>query len=327
MTRPGALPTGLIAIPGWLAATSTPDYGRMAAMVAAVMVGRAIANIFNDILDREKDRVTGPELPLPSGLVTLRQATLTAGALTLCLLVLLWIAGGGWNGFLVNLVGIVGFGSLFIGLYSLVKARAPVAVALTGCVYLCPLATAWLVAGGGWSPEVCVVFAYGLLRGFAANVFSTYRDVERDGEVGNLSIAVRLGESRAFALGIAIEVAAIGCILVIAQLRGEPLRGMVVVAGALSLYAFASIVTVRQMHAPPELDPRRGRSLMIWPLAIARNHVWIVLVQSPPVALVAVLITAVFLLMEFLIYEPRLVRGGLRQALAATRLVMTARAP
>ncbi len=316
MTRPGALPTGLVAIPGWLAASSHPGYGRMAAMVAAVMVGRAIANIVNDILDEEKDRVTAPELPLPSGLVTLPQAALSAGALVLCLLALLWIAGGGLPGFLVALAGIV-LGALFIGLYSFAKASAPVAVAVTGCVYLTPLATAWLVAGGGWSAEVAAVLLYGLLRGCAANVFSTYRDVERDGDVGNYSIAVRLGEARAFALGIGLEVAAVGCVLTVALLRDEPALGLAVAAGSLALYAFASLVSARQMRSAREPAAEEGRSLMIWPLALARNHVWIVLVQAPPVALAAAAVTAVFLPMEFLVYQPRVVQGGLRRTLAA----------
>lgn len=191
MTRPGSLLTGFIAAPGWLAARHPPSDGRLVAMIGAVTIGRALAAIANDILDEEKDRVTAPKLPLPSGLVTVPQAAITAGTLTIILLGLVWIAAGGLPQFLAGVIGIAAGGAVF-GSYSFVKPYALISIIVTGVAYMSAPLTAWLVAGGGWSATIAFVLVYSLLRGFAANVFSTLRDVDRDGDVGNLSVAVRL---------------------------------------------------------------------------------------------------------------------------------------
>jgi 4-hydroxybenzoate polyprenyltransferase len=313
MTRPSSVVTGLIAVPGWLVATSPPRFGRLAAMVGAVMVGRMIVNVINDILDEEKDRVTAPELPLPSGLVTLPQAALTAGALTICLLVLLAIAGGSWVGFSVGAGGIA-LGGLFIGSYSFVKPHALVAMAVTGGAFLSGSLTAWLVAGGGWSAAVAIVLAYALLRGLAGNVFSTLRDVELDAEVGNHSIAVRLGASRALTLGLAIEVLAVVCVLSLALVRHRLLVGAIVVTASVTLFVLGYMATARMQRSAVG---RHERASVALPINVARNYVAIILVESVPIGLAAAAVTALGIVLDVVpFYDRRIFGGGLREALA-----------
>jgi 4-hydroxybenzoate polyprenyltransferase len=310
MMRPPSVATAFIAVPGWLASESATAYGRLAAMVAAVMVGRAIANVVNDILDEEKDRVTAPELPLPSGIVTRTQARVLTLLLGTCLVILLGLASTDWTGFALGLAGSIACGAC-VGLYSLVKPYAFLAVPVTGGAYLSVPVTAWMVGGGGWSPETAVVFFYGLLRGLAANVFSTYRDVDRDVEVGNYSVAVRLGARRALALGIALETTAVLSIVAIAALRGDLWLGLVVVAVSLALLA----VAFRDARAQRQsTKPEDERSLLDLPLRIARNHVAVVLVQSVPVGIVLAAISAASIRSESL-YARRLIAGELREEL------------
>ena len=63
------------AVIGWVVAD--PDlgsWGRMLALVVAIIALNGAMFIVNDILDADGDKVTAPYLPLPSGLLSLRQA-------------------------------------------------------------------------------------------------------------------------------------------------------------------------------------------------------------------------------------------------------------
>src|SRR5688500_8754333 len=74
--------TAVFTCAGWLVSTSSIDW-RFAAVVAGTVAGRATANLLNDVLDAEKDQTTAPDLPIPSGRVTVREATRVALALLL----------------------------------------------------------------------------------------------------------------------------------------------------------------------------------------------------------------------------------------------------
>jgi 4-hydroxybenzoate polyprenyltransferase len=315
MTRPTSLLTGLMVIPGWLAAPDAPADGRLAAMVVALMAGRAVTNIVNDVLDEEKDGVTAPHLPLPSGTVPFAQAALAGGALSICMVAALAIAAGSWGGFLIGAAGLAA-GGVCVGIYSFVKPYAALAMVATDCVYLSLPVTAWLVAGGGWSTEVWLVFAYAALRGAAAYVFSTLRDVDSDGEVGNDSLAVRLGPSRSLFLGVALEIAAQLCVVGVAiELDRELLGGVVVLASVLFLAAGYATARRAQRNA----STRHQRSLAMVPLAIARHQIAIVLVQSIPIGLLAAAVSAVVIYLEATFYDRRVVHGELRRELEGGR--------
>jgi hypothetical protein len=192
-----------------------------------------------------------------------------------------------------------------------VKPYPAFAVGVTGLAYLaCPV-TAWLVAGGGWSTEIWLVFAYALCRGMAANVFSTYRDIEGDAKVGNYSIAVRLGPRRAFGLGVVLEGLGVLLVLGVAISRDEVALGAAVFMASVALLAWASVVTAGSQEQSADVD---DRALLIFPLRAARNHVAIILVQSLSLGLIAALITGAAWAMEPL-YTRRIINGGLRKSL------------
>lgn len=311
MTRPVSVTTAFIAIPGWLAAESPPSNLRLAAMVGAVMAGRMFANVVNDLFDREKDRVTAPWLPLPSGIVSVNQAVVLALALALCTFVLLRAAAPGWHGFLLGATGIVLGGAIY-GTYSMVKPYAIAALVVTGIVYVFPPVVAWLVAGGGWSQEIAVVLVYAGWRGLAANVFSTLRDVDRDAEVGNRSIAVRLGPGTTLALGVALELAATCCILGIAAERQRLLLGVLVVGTSALTFVVAYLRSAEKIRRATN---RIQRTVLMRPVNIARNYVGIILVQSISIGIAAAAVTVVVRKACIGPYARRIPGGELRRAL------------
>lgn len=313
MVRPPTLVTGFIAIPGWLAATAPPSAARLAAFAGAAVLARAVANILNDFLDESKDRTTAPELPLPAGLVTHRQAALAALALSACVVGLLGVAAQSPLPFLLGLCGLSA-GGVLIGLYSLVKPHALTTLAVTACVYVCLPLSGWVVAGAGWSAELGIVLGYAALRGLAGNMFSSLRDVDSDPRVGNRSIAVRLGAARAFALGVAIELLATTAVVAVAVLRDRVALGVLVAAAIAACLLLSYRATARgQGGAAGRLE----RTKMLWPLDVGRHNTGIVLVQSPPVGIVTTAVTVVLLTRGASVYARRIAGGELKADLAA----------
>lgn len=312
MTRPGSLVSGLIAIPGWLAASGSTSVGRLVALVGAVMAGRAGANVLTDIFDREKDRVTAPELPLPSGLVTLPQAIGLFCLIVSAILLLLALASETFSSFLLGLAGFA-FGGIAIGIYSFVKPYAWVAMTVTGLAYLSAPLTAWLVAGGDWSVEAAIVFVYALLYGAAANVFSTLRDVDKDGEVGNFSIAVRLGPRRALKLGLLLQVLTALCAFGIALLVHRLALGLLVFFASLALIVYAYVASAQRQELARS---RHERFRLMWPVDAARQNVGPTVVQSPPIGIAAALLFVAGLMIEVHGYVRRINDGGLLRTMA-----------
>lgn len=315
MTRPGSLVAGLIAIPGWLAADGSPSVGHLAAFVGAMMAGRAGANVLTDIFDREKDRVTAPELPLPSGLVTVPQAVGLFCFIVLAILLLLALASETFSSFLLGLAGFA-FGGIAIGIYSFVKPYAWAAMTVTGLAYLSAPLTAWLVAGGGWSGEAALVFVYSLLYGAAANVFSTLRDVDKDGAVGNFSIAVRLGPLRALKLGLSLQTLTALCAFGIAILVHRLPLGLLVLSTSLVLIAYAYVASAQGQELARSRDERFR---LMWTVDVARQNVGPTVVQSPAIGIVAAAVFAAGLLIEVHGYVRRINEGRLLKAMAHRR--------
>jgi 4-hydroxybenzoate polyprenyltransferase len=323
MTRPGSLVSGLIAIPGWLAASGSTSVGRLAALVGAMMGGRAGANVLTDIFDREKDRVTAPELPLPSGLVTVRQAIGLFCFIVFAILLLLALASETLSGFLLGLAGFA-FGGISIGIYSFVKPYAWMAVTVTGFAYLSAPLAAWLVAGGGWSAEAGIVFVYAMLYGAAANVFSTLRDVDKDGQVGNFSIAVRLGPAHALKLGLSLQALTALCVFGIALLVHRFSLGLLVLFASLAMIIYAYVVSAQRQELARS---RHERFRLMWPVDIARQNVGPTMVQSPTIGIAAALLFAVGVMIEVHGYVRRINDGGLLKVVARRRGSEPASAP
>lgn len=312
ITRPVSITTAFIAIPGWLAAESSTSTTRLVAMVAATMASRMAANVVNDLFDKDKDRVTAPWLPLPSGLLTVRQAMLVVGVLVGCMLVLLFVAAANSSRFFLGVSGVI-VGALVYSAYSFVKSYPVIAMAVTGFGYMCPPTIAWIVAGGGWSIELVVVLCYALVCGIAANVFSNIRDVDRDADVGNYSVAVRLGVERALLLSLTLEVVACLCIFGIAILRHRLIFGVVTGTVSIGLLTLAYLKSAKKLQLA---SSRTERMMLMGPIYLARNYVGLILMQSVPIGCAVGLVHVVVRRAPIALYARRIQGGELRRALS-----------
>lgn len=146
--------------------------------------------MLNDYCDRQLDAASKPGKPIPSGLVTSREALL-AGCLMIALMVLLLLP-------LPPLAWVFSLLYLALGMaYNLGLKSTP----LSGVVFALamPLIPLYAFAGMGRSlPLLLWLVPLGLLLGVALNLANSLPDLEEDATNGARTLAVVLGVKRAF---------------------------------------------------------------------------------------------------------------------------------
>jgi 4-hydroxybenzoate polyprenyltransferase len=268
--------TPLLIIPGWLAASDPPGAVGLIAIMATAALSRAGANVINEIVDSEKDRVTAPELPIPSGVVSLGQAVLTAAAIAAAMMVTSAIAS-------VTLLAYIGcLAALFAGAvltvaYSLVKPYWLLALSAAAGVYVCLPLAGWLAAGAGSLMPIALVLLFQFVYGIAGNVQAALRDIDLDGDVGNQSVAVHLGARRSLRLGAAAEVLAHLTIVAIGFSVGRPALAISLVAVSLGFVLSAYAAALEDFALTTS---RSERAVASRRLILSR--------QGGPIALVAI---------------------------------------
>jgi geranylgeranylglycerol-phosphate geranylgeranyltransferase len=302
---------------GWFAAVGAHDYGRLVLTMVSLGCAGGTVTVLNDIFDRHKDAVTAPELPLASGLVSVTQAVATGGVLTCGFLAFLALASASVGAFVsATAVGAAAGG--LIGAYSATKWHPVVAPMLAATVYAGVPFISWCAAGGGDPQPLLEVLAYAVCFGLATNIYTGAQDMDKDPDVGNSSIAVRLGMRLAFLLAGGLDAAAIVCVLLAAlYLKRGDVGGVV---------ALISLGVIAGSHVAAH---RRGRGVRA-----GKRAEWVTLTSSvtlsrlvTQVAFVAIFsIPAAFglasllgLMLIGLIhgYKRRVVLGGLRRDLEA----------
>jgi len=303
------------ALVGWVAAD--PDltsWGRMAALLVAVTALNGAMFIINDLLDAEGDAVTAPYLPLPSGLLSRRQAWLAMGAglLTAVLCVLLAAPSAGR---LAVAAGLILLGTIPSAGYSKVKDLGiwgSLTVALPQCI---AAVVAWVLAGGGPAGELLLVLAYLMLACVSNNILAALRDVEKDPEAGNRTLAVRLGAPRAFRAAALTGFAALAPVLVLAAVR--PGWWALVFAGvgaAIHLFCYPRLL---RSFADPERDrTQRLADQRLWKLGEYVRHSSVVAAFNPVVGLVAGVVLYACLRGGYRVYNSRLVSGAIHRSLS-----------
>jgi geranylgeranylglycerol-phosphate geranylgeranyltransferase len=208
LTRPGnALAAGLLTFVGAFVAGGVLGTGLagafawVAAVVATVLaVGAGMA--INDYFDREIDRVNRPDRPIPSGVVSPREALAFSGLLfgvAVALAVTLPALAVGIA--VVNLLALVAYTEFFKGLPGLGNALVGY---LTGSTFLFGGA-----AVGGRLESVLVLFALASLATFAREVVKDVEDVAGDREEGLRTLPIAYGERRSLYLATAVLLVAI----------------------------------------------------------------------------------------------------------------------
>jgi 4-hydroxybenzoate polyprenyltransferase len=290
----------------------------MAAMMAAIGAGAAISNVLNDMLDAERDRLSGDtELLLATGVVGYRQAAATALILSATLIVLVIIASADFLSSVLSMITIALCAPL-VAAYSYLKTNGMIAPVVGALVYVAAPVSAWLAAGAGGNPMlIAAVFAYALFFGFGSVVLATLRDVDSDGTVGVRSIAVRFGPGAALASAALADVVAQISLLTAATIERRLL--VILPLALLSIFALtvAYGVTIRRQR---DAAGRYARTSALRALSLVRLVGQLVLLAIFSVPLALVVGASLSLLGALLIfgYERRVFGGGLRASLERT---------
>lgn len=302
------------AVIGWLAADpGLASWGRMLALVVGIIALNGAMFIVNDILDADGDAVTAPYLPLPSGLLSLRQAWI-AMATGLLISVVTVVVAAPSGGRLAVAAGLLVLGVILSAAYSKVKdfgIWGSLTVALPQSV---PAAAAWVLAGGGRVGEALLVLAYLLLASVSNNILAALRDVEKDPEAGYRTLAVRIGATGAFHAAALTGFSALVPVVVLAVTR----------PGWWAL-AFAGAGAVIHVFCYPRLlrnfaEPERGRTQRLadqrlWKLGEYIKHSSVIAVFDPVAGLVAGVVLYACLRGGYHVYNIRLVGGAIRRSL------------
>lgn len=173
-----------------LASWSRPVWLVLLLVVGAHTAMQLAIAVFNDYCDRARDTLGKPEKPIPSGLVTPREA-LIAGWSLLALMVLLLVP-------LPPLAWLLTLGYLTLGMaYNLGLKATP----LSGVVFALamPLIPLYAFAGVGRAFSFLVwLLPMGVLLGVALNLANSLPDLEEDANSGARTLAVVLGLRRSF---------------------------------------------------------------------------------------------------------------------------------
>lgn len=306
---------------GSFAAGNEPSSLEIIAATAATVLAGGLAVVINDILDREKDELTAPELPLPSKVVTLRQAEVFAGILVGCIIGLWAVASVSLIGFAFALL-VSGLGGALVVLYSVAKPYGLAAPVVGGCAYATIPAAAWFAAGGGDGPyPMGVVLLYAVLIGTGGIIHAAIRDVDTDGDVGNRTVAVRFGPERALDLGTIFYLGSTGAVLWAAAASSHLALGMV-----LTTAAGGAVLSAHHVAAKRQSDTqafgrvKRVRAMRPATLSRLGCHVVFIALVSPLLAAAIGVVSVALLPLQIAGYRSRIYRGGLRQALEARDL-------
>ncbi|EEP70559.1 hypothetical protein MCAG_00886 [Micromonospora sp. ATCC 39149] len=303
------------ALIGWIAADpQLLGWPRMIALVVAVVALNGAMFVVNDILDADGDAVTAPYLPLPSGLLTLRQAWLAAGAGVLVAAVGLVLAARTTGRLLTGAVLLLA-GIVLSAAYSKVKDYGiwgSLTVALPQSV---PAAVAWVVAGGGPVGEALLVLTYLLLASVSNNVLAALRDVEKDPAAGNRTLAVRIGAPGAFRVAALAGFAALVPVAVLAVARpGWWGLGFAAAGAVIHLLCYPRLL--RNFAEPGRDRVQRLADQRLWKLGEYVKHSSVVAVFHPVAGLVCGAVLYACLRGGYRVYRARLVSGAIRRSLA-----------
>jgi 4-hydroxybenzoate polyprenyltransferase len=300
---------------GWVVAEAHPGVWSLTWLALYVALAGGALFIVNDILDADGDRVTAPYLPLPSGLLTIREAWSWAAAYFAAALVALFVACGGAVRAGTSL-GLTLAGVLFSIAYSKVKDDGVLASFVIAVPQTIPAVVGWYLAGHHHPWWLVGVLAYLLLACVSNNILAALRDVDLDPVVGNTTVPVRIGAVPAFRLAARVAALAFVPIAVLAVLVPGGWWGLAVAAPAAAVLAASYRRTLAAFGEPGRGRLRRMADMRQFKLGEYVRHAALVAVFSVQVALSAGVAMQAMLYVGALVYGRRVVRGGIRRDLA-----------
>jgi len=212
-----------MAIEGYWLATRGFNFSSMSPLFAAIAVGSglAFANILNDMLDVESDKINHPHRPIPTGKVSLMEAGWLAGILLGISLLSALLAG--WRMFALVVVVLV-----LSVVYNLWAKKVPILgnfiVASSGALIF---ATGYIVALNGEFPFFPLLAS--LLFILAREFLETVSDVPGDRIGGRRSISTLLGKDRVLQICLVLAIFSVVS-LIVPSFRLQPFQRLLYLA-------------------------------------------------------------------------------------------------
>jgi 4-hydroxybenzoate polyprenyltransferase len=285
------------------------ELGKVLLLVVFLMAFQAVMFVVNDIYDAEKDRISAPYMPIPSGIVTRNLAIAEAALLGLIFIGSFFAISHDWFAVVAVLVTIpAALGTM--KLYGATKS-AWFSPLLGFTTFASAALWAWLMAGRQNQTAFALLFLAAGLHGIHANVRAQLRDIEGDPKAGNLTLAARLGAKKTTWLTAIVRFVELCAITVLWYFYGRAL-GWIWLLPAFAIFIVAAI------RMPLIYERTRDRvgqtkALYIWVYVSLLAEIAMLGVVEPIVALPTVTLMFVWFNLLRKGYYHRLVGGRLAE--------------
>ena len=321
LTRPQSFFSQLpIALAAWSLGSggiTAAQLGRVFLLVLFLMAFQAVMFVVNDIFDAEKDRISAPYMPLPSGVVTLNLALAEAFLLGVIFIGSFFAISRDWFTVFAVLITIPA-ALVVLKLYGATKSFwfSPL---LGFSTFASAALWAWLLAGRQNPQAFLVLFIASGLHGIHANVRAQLRDIEGDPKAGNLTIAARLGAKKTSLLAALARLLELGAIAVLWLKYGQPL-GWIWLLAAVLIFVVA-VIRMPKLYERTRDRVEQTKALYIWVYVSLLAEIAMLGAVEPVIALPTVALMFVWFNVVRKGYYHRLVGGRLAREFQARKSI------
>jgi 4-hydroxybenzoate polyprenyltransferase len=310
MSRPVSRTSIILPILGWATANYHSSTVRFLTLLLFIILAKFAYALQNDLVDEEDDAISNPHLPLPSKMLSRREAIVFMWLAITGAVVSLYYASGDLTIFVTNTLLLA---TVFVAgyLYCTFKHTGFVASILAAVPFPIGVIMGWLVGGKGNLEYLLIVACYTVITGFCNNVLAALWDMDKDPLVGNYTIPVRIGARKAFWLVIALSIVNTALIV---------LLSWIVPQGYYSLPVLGVALVILTVSIGPSLDKfsqsDRGRfqrldDVWLWSLGSYLRTVAVICVFSLPLGLIVGTIVGIASEVMLRGYNRRIVEGSL----------------
>ncbi len=314
LTRPQSL---FSQVPIALAAWSIGSGGlgsdqavRVLALVIFLMAFQGAMFVVNDIYDSQKDLISAPYMPIPSGVVT-RNLAIAEALLLGAIFALSFFAASQDMFAAIVVLATIPPALATMKLYGATKS-AWFSPLLGFTTFASAALWAWLLAGRQNPKAFLVLFIVAGLHGIHANIRAQLRDIEGDPKAGNRTLASRLGARKAMWLCALVRLAELCGITLMWIFFGNRL-GWIWLLPAIAIFLFAM---TRMPRVYERTRDRIGQTqaLYAWVYVSLLSEIAILGAFEPVAALPTVALMFFWFNLVRKGYYHRLVGGRLAQA-------------
>lgn len=213
-----------------VARSTVPDPGLLIRAMTVVLLSQISVGALNDYMDRHSDARIQPDKPIPSGLVSAREALILAVAAGAALPVAAASFGA-------SSVVIAGLGTAAGLAYDLRLKTTPFSFLAYVVAFLCLVTWIWLVAGR-LTPVFFTIYPAGVCLLTAAHLANAFPDIEIDISQGHRGLSAILGPRRTLTLILALYgLVAIFTAALAAAAASVPALALAVAASSLAVRA------------------------------------------------------------------------------------------